>query len=269
MPRVIEDDYELPEFDDLPLEEKLRRRRGVPFGVFVAFTVLILIGAGIYSYFYFVERQTQDAFCATCHTTQHETYLKRAESSVAGSLAPDLSSFHYQQIRGQGGNIRCIDCHRGDDGARHRIETMGLSARMSLIWLVNGGDKTLEKTSRVVTSTDGITRMLGTDALVAPSLSNDGCVTCHETQLLVAGQQNHFHNTLPIVYERWKNGARLSAPNEEPNAQALLARGLVRIETSVTCSNCHQVHRSTEEENYLNVRMKDLACEHCHRESGR
>lgn len=269
MPRVIEDDYELPEFDDLPLEGKLRRRRGVPFGAFAAFAVFILIGAGIYSYFYFVERQAQDAFCTTCHTTQHETYLKRAESSVAGSLAPDLSSFHYQQLRGQGGNIRCIDCHRGDDSVRHRIETMSLSARMSLIWLLNGGDKTLEKTASVITTTDGITRMLGTDALVAPTLSNDGCVTCHQSQLLVAGQQNHFHNTLPIVYELWKNGAKLTASQAESNPQALLARGLIKIETTVMCSNCHQAHRSTEEEHYLNAGMKDLACEQCHRESGR
>ena len=46
----------------------------------------------------------------SCHTAPHTTYKTRAEASLAGAYALDLSSYHYQQIRGTGGTIRCIDC---------------------------------------------------------------------------------------------------------------------------------------------------------------
>ncbi len=203
------------------------------------------------------QRQNSDASCLSCHTDQHSAYLARAESAVAGSIAEDLSSFHYQQIRGNGGDIRCIDCHRGNDTTQARIETTALSARISLRWLISGEASGIGASGTVITASNGITTLLGSAALIAPHLSNDGCVTCHTETLLTAGIENHQHNTLPAAYALWKNGAQLVAPNGAADAQAVIARGLISYNTAVTCSDCHQLHRSTDEPNYINVPMKE------------
>lgn len=273
MPRYVTDDYELPDDDDeLPYEGKLyrRRRRSPVLPAFIGlFTVLLI--AGVASIFYFSEQQTQDAFCISCHTPQHKAYLQRAEAAVGGALADDLSSFHYQQIRGQGGDIRCIDCHQGDGSTNDRVQTMLLSAQLTSRWLSGDDDRRLEKTAITSTVVNGVTQTVPqtTLALHAPRLTNASCIGCHTEQLLVAGPENHHHTALPAVYEAWKNGARLIAPEGATDPQAIVAQGLVRYETTLQCANCHQSHRTTEAANYLDRQeVVKPACEQCHRQAG-
>jgi nitrate/TMAO reductase-like tetraheme cytochrome c subunit len=272
-PRYLTDDYELPDDDDdLPYEGKLyrRKRRSPALPAFIAlFTVLLI--AGVASFFHFSEQQKQDAFCISCHTPQHRAYLNRAEAAVGGALADDLSSFHYQQIRGQGGEIRCIDCHRGDGSTNDRLETMLLSARLAAAWLAASDDRTIEKTAITSTVISGITQTVlqTTLALHAPRLTNASCIGCHTGQLLVAGPENHHHNTLPAVYDAWKAGARLTAPKNVTETQTIATQGLVRYETTVQCTSCHQTHRTTEAANYLDRQgVVKPACEQCHRQTG-
>lgn len=273
MPRYVIDEYELPGDDDeLPYEGKLYRRQRSTAGPLVAFAALVMVAAGAAGLFTVSESQERDAFCLSCHTAQHRAYVDRAEASVAGALAPDLSSHHYQQIYGQGGVIRCIDCHRGDGGARHRLDTMLLSAELAALWLAGQDDQRLEKTAITTTVTGGITQTVPqtTFGLRAPHLSNAGCVGCHGAQLLVAGMDNHAHNMLPAVYEAWKRGAPLIAPKDAPDPQAVIAQGLVRYETTLQCSNCHQAHRTLETARFLDWQaVVKPACEQCHRETGR
>lgn len=273
MPRYVSDEYELPDDDELPIEGKLyHRRRRFPAWAFFALFGVIAVVAGVASFFYFSDRQEQDSFCLGCHTPQHADYVRRAETSVAGALAPDLSSFHYQQIRGQSGDIRCIDCHRGDNSFEHRVQTMLLSARMAGRWLAGTDNRRLEKTTLTTGVRNGITVTLPQTsfALSEPRLSNAGCIGCHENALLVAGTDNHMHNMLPAVYDTWKRGARLIAPKDATDPQVVMAQGLTRFDTQVQCSNCHQAHRTTEAEGYLDRQVVvKAACEQCHRETGR
>ena len=274
MPRYVRDEYELPDDDDdLPDVGKIYRRRPrrAPAILFVLFAALVMGAAGIASYFYVNQRQESDNFCLSCHTPQHEAYLKRAEAAVGGALAADLSSFHYQQIRGNGGDIHCIDCHRGADDTTHRIQTFVLSARMTARWVAGSDDRTLEKTAITTTVISGITQTAPqtTLALREPHLTNASCIGCHTAQLLVAGMANHKHNTLPVVYDAWKAGARLTAPKGATDPQAIVAQGLVRFDTTVQCSSCHQTHRSLETANYLDMQaVVKPACEQCHRQTG-
>ncbi len=264
--RTIDDDFELYddewESDDddqwLGSGNFLRRRkRKAPLGLFVFMGVLLMGIAAFASLVYLPQRQEQDSFCIGCHTNttpntknSHTEYLQRAEvASASGELPTDLASFHYQQIRVAGGDIRCIDCHRGDDGWVHRAETTGLSAWMTALWLADREDPRVEKTAitgtvvitnadnttrtvtlwpnlkpepgleliaanytSVVTMTRRITRTLPLPALHAPVLSNAGCVGCHQANLLIAGTDNHFHNMLPAAYALWKSGAKLIPP---------------------------------------------------------
>lgn len=273
MPRYLIDEYELPDDDELPYEGKLYRpRRRFPAGLFVGFSVAVMIAAGVASFFYVSDQQERDATCLACHTAQHRAYLDRAQASVAGALAPDLASYHYQQIHGQGGELRCIDCHRGNGSTAHRLETFLLSARLAARWLAGQDDQRLEKTAITVTVTGGITQTVPPTrlALRAPHLTNDGCIACHRDQLLVAGPDNHLHNTLPAVYEAWQNGAPLIAPRDAPDPQAIIAQGLVRYETTLGCAHCHQAHRTLETTRFLDWQhVVKPACEQCHRETGR
>lgn len=275
MPRYrITDEYELPDDDDddWSYEGKIYRRpRPSPTGLFVALAVLIAIGAGAAGVFTVSERQERDSFCLSCHTPQHRAYVDRAQASVAGALAPDLSSYHYQQVYGQGGELRCIDCHRGDGSARHRVDTLILSAEMAALWLAGQDDQRLEKTAITTTVVNGITQTVPqtTLGLRAPHLSNAGCIGCHEEQLLVAEMDNHMHNMLPAVYDAWKRGAPLIAPGDAPDPQAVIALGLARYETTLQCSNCHQAHRTLETARFLDLQgVVKPACEQCHRETG-
>jgi predicted CXXCH cytochrome family protein len=271
MPRTIGDLFELPDDDgELPLEGKLARRPPPPIGAFALLVVLAALAAvAVYAYTDISARQEDDAYCLSCHTTQHTTYYERGENAIAGALAVDLSSYHYQQIRGQGGNIRCIQCHRGDDGTRARVATVALSARMSVNWLLRGNEAALEASARVITATNGVTSVLGTALLRAPHLTTGGCVACHSETLLIAGIENHMHNTLPAAYSLWKNGARLVPPRSDSvDAQAILARGLVSYDTTVQCGDCHQAHRSTDEDKYMHQPTVQRTCVQCHTDAG-
>ena len=127
--------------DGIPGQNAPQRRRRSPLrGVLVALGIVAALAGVYYSYNEVESRMADDATCLACHTDQHETYYKRAEAALAGGLALDLSSYHYQQVRGQGGTLNCIDCHRGDGGWLAHLDTLGLSTRISLVWLLHGED---------------------------------------------------------------------------------------------------------------------------------
>ena len=274
MPRYITDQYELPD-DDEGLEDGLlyRRRRSSLAGLWPAIlAALFFVAGGTVGALAISERQARDDFCVSCHTPQHRAYVERASAAMAGALALDLSSYHYQQIYGKGEVIRCIDCHRGDGGARHQARLTLLSAELTVLWLAGQDDGRLEKTAITTTVINGLTQTVPPTSLAlrVPELSNAGCVGCHKAQLLVAGMANHMHNTLPAAYELWKYGEPLSAPSDVSDPQALLAQGLTLYQTSVQCSHCHQTHRALDTAKFLDLQaVVKLACEQCHRETGR
>jgi hypothetical protein len=269
---TIQDEYEIPDDDDdfdVPFDLTLARRKRRSFAPLYALLGAVAVGAVIVvGHNEATTRQNNDQFCVACHNDQHTLYSERALNASNGALAVDLSSYHYQQIRGNGGDIRCIDCHRGADSDNARIETNVLSARISLAWLLLGEQTGAQASAGVITASNGVTTFVGSSALSAPHLSNDGCITCHADILLTAGIDNHMHNTLPAAYALWKNGAQLIAPNGAADAQAIVARGLQRYETAVRCSDCHLTHRETDAENYQHEPTTQRQCVQCHTDAG-
>jgi predicted CXXCH cytochrome family protein len=252
--RTIRDEYELPEDDggDEYVGSLLRRRRRHT-GVWVVGAVLLaLLVAGIYGLVWANREQQDDHFCVSCHTPPEVNYVDRANSAMAGALANDLASYHYQQIKGQGGTLHCIDCHQGTGNVNHRFSLVALSTRNALLWMIAQNDTHLEK-----------------GHLQVPALANEACVSCHQSTLLLTGIDNHWHNMLPAAYEVWHNGGRLIAPQGVKDTQAIIAEGLVKYDTSLTCTDCHQAHRSSEEAQYLDrTGVVAPQCVQCHRDVG-
>jgi hypothetical protein len=253
--RTIDDEFELAGEDsgDEYGNWMLRKRRRSPFRWIIPLALVVLAGAGIYATLRVTSEQQNDAFCLGCHRSPEKTYYDRATTSIAGALAVDLASFHYQQIHGLGNTVRCIDCHQGNGSFGHRFDTLTLSADNTLKWLFSRDDPRTEKLRARV-----------------PYLSNDGCVGCHQDTLLVAGAENHHHNMLPVVYELWRSGGKLIAPEHATNKQAIIAAGLVRYESKLQCGDCHQSHRTIETDQYLDKKaVLPVKCGQCHREVGK
>jgi hypothetical protein len=256
--RKIRDEYELP--DDGDIEDgyagALLRKRPRPVGkVLAALAVVALFAAAFAGVAYVGANEREDGFCVSCHTVPEQTYFDRGNAAVGGALALDLASYHYQQIRGTGADIRCVQCHEGDGGLGAFVDKRALSASNLIRWLSGDGDPRVEKS------------VLGV-SLRAPHLSNDGCAGCHREHLLLAGQDNHHHNTLPVAYTTWKNGGQLIAPRGATDVQAIIAAGLARYETTVQCAACHPAHRALEAAQYLDPQTVRAGCIQCHVETG-
>jgi nitrate/TMAO reductase-like tetraheme cytochrome c subunit len=254
MSKFIRDQYELPDDGDddgyggIAISTKL----GWGFWLPIVLIVVITLGMLIYGTSTISAREKEDEFCVSCHTVPETTYHRRAQAAVAGTVAVDLSSFHYQQIRGKGGDIRCIDCHLGDRSTSAQAQKWAATSRHAIIWLVG----------RNITDTENL-------RLRVPTLTNDSCINCHRDTILTVGTANHLHNTLPVAYDLWKNGAKLVLPSDARDPQALLAPGLARYETTVTCVTCHQTHRTIEKMRFLDNEVIQQACQKCHLQAGR
>jgi nitrate/TMAO reductase-like tetraheme cytochrome c subunit len=252
--RNIRDEYELPDDDSDENVGSLLRKRQVNIGAWAVGLVLFaLFIAGIYGIMRIDRERSNDSFCTGCHTIPEKTYSDRADSAMAGALAADLASYHYQQIHGQGGTVNCMDCHQGTSDFRSHLDVTLISARNGFDWLIARNDPKIEKLH-----------------LQSPQLANDSCVTCHEKTLLLAGMNNHYHNMLPVAYELWRNGGRLIAPTGATDVQTIIAAGLVKYDTTLGCSDCHQAHRNIETDLYFDRdTVLPAMCVQCHRDVGK
>jgi nitrate/TMAO reductase-like tetraheme cytochrome c subunit len=195
--------------------------------------------------------EESDSFCVACHTAPEVAYFNRAQAALTGADARDLASAHYGLVRT---GVRCIDCHRGDNGAAHRATTLALGARDAAIFVSGRADPVLEKARA---------------SILAPDLLDAACARCHATTLLLAGFDNHFHNKLPAASAAWRAGGELSNP---PGDSQVEARALKPSTTSVSCVDCHPGHVTAEfggQTMYLDLRgVVFPACGQCHVEVG-
>jgi hypothetical protein len=196
--------------------------------------------------------EEQDSFCISCHTAPEQTYYDRAQAALSGETPfADLSSAHYGT---SGLDFACIDCHRGDQGPLHRLQTFGLGAQDALVFFSGNADPTIEKL------TTG-----------HPGLVESGCIACHTDSMLVLGFNNHFHNLLPQSYEALQTGAEASAPPEAPDLTGDDLRSVEAefgAQVAVLCLDCHRGHQNiqgSEQFYYLDVNTTVYpACVACH-----
>lgn len=200
--------------------------------------------------------EEHDSFCVTCHLAPEVTYFNRAYIALDHPTTPihDLATAHYRAV---GDSFRCIQCHRGDSSAGHRMATVALAGRDTLTFLAGRDDPRLEK--RTVS---------------AEWLPNAACVSCHtETLLRLAGLANHFHSYLPQAATALAAGGTITVdPTYAGDAVALRAQGIQPIDADLRCTSCHLGHASvpgSAGQFYIETETAERACISCHRSAGK
>lgn len=204
--------------------------------------------------------EDHDAFCTRCHTVPETTYYGRAHAALDGAAPEvrDLATAHYDLARRhEKPGFSCIACHRGDSSFGHRVATLALGARDTLVFIAGRADPTIEKS--VVTQA---------------WLPDAACVGCHGATLLtLAGLNNHFHTSLPQAARLLAGGATLTvSPPYENRREALLRVGLKTIDVSIACVSCHRGHATVNAgaaTGFMEADTRRPVCISCHRAAER
>ena len=230
-----------------------RRRRRWPVLLVIAFFALVVLG-GV-GFVTASALEEHDTFCISCHTVPEVTYYNRAYISLDNPAndAPDLATAHYllSQLHNKP-EFACINCHRGDSSLGQRVSTLALGGRDAVIYVVGRENPTIEKTQ-----------------IAEGWLPNASCVSCHsDTLLKLEGLDNHFHTHLPQAAVALASGGKLTVPDQYKSKQDLLLQtGLATVNTSLTCTNCHQAHKTIANgvnNFFVDTDTRNKACITCH-----
>jgi nitrate/TMAO reductase-like tetraheme cytochrome c subunit len=228
-----------------------RRRRIWPILAGIVFVIVLGIGGFLTA----SALEEQDSFCISCHTVPETTYYNRAYFALDNPsvTVTDLATAHYHLAQQNNtAAFACISCHRGDASLGHRISTLALAGRDTLIYVLGKEDPTIEKSH----TKEGW-------------LPNAACLSCHaETLLVLEGIDNHFHTHLPQAATALANGGTLSVPDRlQAQKQTLLSAGLETVNTPLVCSDCHQAHATLANgaaSFFMDAVRRDDACVSCH-----
>jgi hypothetical protein len=186
---------------------RLARSGGGSLPIVVAAAFFVLAGASVA----FADHlESNDSFCASCHSQPESMYFMR---SIA-SQPVDLASNHHAQA------TRCIDCHSGR-GITGRIGAMSVGAGDLLAWVTH--------------------RAIQPAPLTVP-IGDANCLKCHGDVTSTRDFRRHFHAFLP----RWQAIDRNAATcvdchtahttDGDPNLGFLQQQHVSQV-----CDACHRV----------------------------
>jgi len=151
-----------------PAKTKPRRKRLLTvLAVCGALLVLGIVLAGS-GFAFAATQESQDTFCASCHTQPESTFFQR-ETAAQPS---DLASAHTAK------QTRCIDCHSGV-GVTGRVGAELLGAHNALAWYTHAAVQ---------------------PAKLTVPIDDANCLKCHAQVTTNRGRNNHFHYFLA----RWQ-----------------------------------------------------------------
>lgn len=181
----------------------------------IAVLFLIGIGTAAGGFAYAAKLESDDNFCAACHTEPEVTYVARSTAEIR----VDLASFHQEE------KTRCIDCHSGP-GIGGRIQAELGGARNAFMFLT----RTAEQPAKLLGKYP--------DAI---------CLKCHQDETVLAGEaeegeKGHWHTYLTRWQARDANAAscatcHVSHSPESTRKDHYLIIPQVRRE----CEACHRV----------------------------
>lgn len=154
-------------------------------------------------------QESQDAFCASCHTQPESTFYQRSQAAPV-----DLASAH------TGHTTRCIDCHSGD-GVTGRVQAELMGAHNALLFYTGQAVQPAQLTTPV---------------------SDANCLKCHAQVAVDRGRNNHFHYFL----SRWqavdpKAATCVSCHAGHSTAAGADTRFMEQLKVETICQDCHRV----------------------------
>ncbi len=207
-------------------------KKRVPWIPVLVAAALLLIVLGVGGFTFAATQESQDPFCASCHTQPETTFLQRS----TGSQPVDLASFHTGQ------STRCIDCHSGQ-GIFGRMSAELMGARNAVLWYTGNAVQ---------------------PAVLTFPIGDGNCLKCHQQvtqkgftpqeQITVPGARtrgreeegraNHWHQFL----SRWQGasstaGSCVSCHSGHATGAAAQAGFMESQTVQAVCNACHQVLR--------------------------
>jgi predicted CXXCH cytochrome family protein len=154
--------------------------------------------------------ESNDSFCASCHSQPESTYYQR---SVAARPV-DLASSHHAQA------TRCIDCHSGR-GITGRIGAMSVGAGDLLAW---------------------VTRRAIRPAPLTVPIGDANCLKCHGDVTSTRDFRRHFHAFLPRWQAIDRNAAMCVDCHSAHTTDGDPGSGFLQKQrVSQVCDACHRV----------------------------
>ncbi len=198
----------------------------IPVLIAVALVAVVAAGGG---FAFAATQESNDPFCASCHTQPESTYLQRS----TGAQPVDLASFHTGQ------NTRCIDCHSGQ-GILGRMSAELMGARNALLWYTGNAVQ---------------------PAVLNFPIGDGNCLKCHEqvTQALFTPQEQ-------ITIPGARIGGR-GEEGRANHWHQFLARWQAASSSAGSCVSCHSGHAtgSTAQAGFMNSQTVQAMCDACHR----
>ncbi len=175
--------------------------------------VLLLAASG---FAFAAARESNDSFCASCHTQPESAYVGRSMEATP----IDLASAHRPK------ETRCIECHSGA-GLFGRMGAELMGARNALAWLTHTA---IQPAPQTVPVGDG------------------NCLKCHQEVTARQDMDNHFH----VFLARWqavdpKAGACVSCHTGHTTDGDRQQRFLNVPRAQSVCEACHRAMGEGEE----------------------
>ena len=192
----------------------------------VALVGIVVLTAG--GFVFAANQESNDPFCASCHTQPEATFFQR--STAAQPI--DLASFHTAQ------KTHCIDCHSGH-GILGRMSAELMGARNAVKW---------------------VTGTAVQPAVLSFPISSENCLKCHQNvtvpgftpkePITVIGRRsqeggnNHWHELLARWQAADPNAATCVSCHSGHASNVDVKNGMINNQAVQTeCNACHSVLR--------------------------
>jgi nitrate/TMAO reductase-like tetraheme cytochrome c subunit len=211
-----------------PVKPTKKSARFLPV-ILIGLAVVVLLTAGGFAFA--ATQESNDAFCASCHTQPETTFFQHSTASQP----VDLASFHTTK------SDRCIDCHSGQ-GIGGRVQAELLGALNAFKWYSGTAVQ---------------------PAVLIYPISDQNCLKCHadvtqqgftsKESITVAGvnnsgrgegRNNHWHQFL----SRWQAasataGSCVDCHSGHAGGGSIQSGFMTSQPVTNTCNACHQVLR--------------------------
>jgi nitrate/TMAO reductase-like tetraheme cytochrome c subunit len=196
--------------------------------VMIAGVVLVLMTAGGFAFA--ASQESNDSFCASCHTQPESTYFQRA---TAGQPS-DMASFHTTQ------KTLCIDCHSGQ-GLMGRVQAELLGASNAFKWFTGTAVQ---------------------PAVLLYPIGDQNCLKCHQNVT-----RRGYVPKLPITVPGARGGRRDDDGGNNHWHEQLAKWQAAAAASAGTCVTCHSGHAAgfTAQSGFMNAQKVQATCDACHR----